>query len=207
MATSPWTRRRYNDLLEECNCKLSLGIEAFHEDSRAGVEGSLTGNNRECTVTLGQEMAYLVRDLAAWGEGGVVMPFLGYRAKCRLGSGVAALSLLGVAAGYGLTSAQSASAVGASSAPGVTATSITIGDDAALSGTFASNFSEENTAFMAAVDAQNARGGVYGRKIDVITEDNQSSPSADLTVAQSLVEAKGVFMLAQNTALAGGRSR
>jgi branched-chain amino acid transport system substrate-binding protein len=128
---------------------------------------------------------------------------LGGRTIFRLGSCALALGLVGTVGGVALPAAASAAS---SSAPGVTKTSITIGDIAALTGPFGSEFVEVNQAFMAAIDAQNAKGGVDGRKIKVVTEDDQSSPSADLTAAQSLVEAKGVFMIAFNTSLANGAS-
>jgi branched-chain amino acid transport system substrate-binding protein len=124
------------------------------------------------------------------------MPFHHRRAIFRLGSGALSLGLIGTIAGVALPDAASAAS---SSAPGVTKTSILIGDDEAATGASAAEFIQNNTAFLAAIDAQNAQGGVYGRQIKVITEDDQSSPSADLTVVQSLVEAKGVFMIAQST--------
>jgi branched-chain amino acid transport system substrate-binding protein len=116
----------------------------------------------------------------------------------RLGSGALALGLAGTVVGVALPEAASA----ASSAPGVTKSSITIGNITSLSGPFGAQFSETNRAFLAAVDAQNAKGGVDGRKIKVITEDDQSSPTANLTAAQSLIEAKGAFMIVDDSAYA-----
>jgi branched-chain amino acid transport system substrate-binding protein len=119
----------------------------------------------------------------------------------RLGSGVLALGLMGAAAGFALPVAASAAS---SSAPGVTKTSITVGDVASLTGIYGAEFAERAQAFNAAIDAQNAKGGVDGRKIKVVTEDDQSTPAGDLTAVQSLVEAKGVFMLAENSPIANG---
>jgi branched-chain amino acid transport system substrate-binding protein len=130
------------------------------------------------------------------------MSLLARRTIFRLGSGALTLGLVGTVVGGALPDAASAN----SSAPGVTKTSITIGNVVSLSGPFGAQFSEQNTAFLAAIDAQNAKGGVDGRTIKVATEDDQSSPSGDLTAAQSLVEAKGVFMIAQDTSLANGAS-
>jgi branched-chain amino acid transport system substrate-binding protein len=127
------------------------------------------------------------------------MSLLGRRTMFRLGSGALALGLVGTVAGVASPGPASAAS---SSAPGVTKTSITIGNEADLTGPFGAEFSERSLSFLAAIDAQNAKGGVYGRKIKVITEDTQSTASGTLTAAQSLVEARGVFMVAQNDATA-----
>jgi ABC-type branched-subunit amino acid transport system substrate-binding protein len=40
---------------------------------------------------------------------------------------------------------------------------------------------------------QNARGGVNGHKLQLITKDDQSSPSQNTTASQELVQTDGVF--------------
>ena len=84
-------------------------------------------------------------------------------------------------------------AQGASSAPGVTAKTIKIGYITSLTGVASSSFADGEQGVLAAVDAQNAKGGVNGRKIQVVSADDQSSPAQFLTAAQDLVSNKNVF--------------
>jgi branched-chain amino acid transport system substrate-binding protein len=56
----------------------------------------------------------------------------------------------------------------------------------------------------ARIDAQNAAGGVDGRKIQLVVEDDQSTPSGNLSAAQTLVEDKGVFAIIDNASIAFG---
>ena len=53
----------------------------------------------------------------------------------------------------------------------------------------------------ARVDAQNAKGGVNGRKINVEIIDDQSS-GANLTAAQDLVQNRNVFAVIDNSSFA-----
>jgi ABC-type branched-subunit amino acid transport system substrate-binding protein len=116
----------------------------------------------------------------------------------RLGSGVVTIVLMSTVAGCG-SAAHKAASTASSDVPGVTAMTITIGNISSLSGPFGSLYTPRSNAMMAAIEAQNAKGGVYGRKIKVVTEDDQTSPSANLTAAKSLVESQGVFLVAENT--------
>ena len=61
-------------------------------------------------------------------------------------------------------------------------------------------------SFKARIDLQNAEGGVDGRKIKFITEDDQSSPSDAATAAAAEV-AKGVFAIDYNSPFAYGAAR
>src|SRR6202035_5338872 len=79
------------------------------------------------------------------------------------------------------------------SAPGVTSNSITIGLITSATGNASSTFSDTADGAQAAVAAQNAAGGVNGRKLVLVTGDDQSAVSADLTAAQDLVQNKKVF--------------
>jgi branched-chain amino acid transport system substrate-binding protein len=56
-------------------------------------------------------------------------------------------------------------------------------------------------ACQARVDAQNAKGGVNGRMVDVLAIDDQSS-AANLTVAQDLVQNRHVFAVVNNSPFA-----
>jgi branched-chain amino acid transport system substrate-binding protein len=74
-----------------------------------------------------------------------------------------------------------------------TSSPITIGYVADLSGVAASSFVGAAGGAEARVDEQNAEGGVNGHKLKLVVEDDQSSPSGNLTASQDLVENKGVF--------------
>ncbi len=57
---------------------------------------------------------------------------------------------------------------------------------------------------MARVDAQNAAGGVNGHKIQLISEDDTSTPTGNLNAAEALVTSKHPFAVIDNTPLAYG---
>jgi branched-chain amino acid transport system substrate-binding protein len=79
-----------------------------------------------------------------------------------------------------------------SSAPGITPTTIKIGYISSLTGVASSTFADGPDGALAEINAVNAAGGVDGRKIQLVTADDQSSPAGDATAAQDL-ESKGVF--------------
>jgi branched-chain amino acid transport system substrate-binding protein len=82
----------------------------------------------------------------------------------------------------------------ASSAPGVTNTSITVGSLATASGALAGGFAEVPDGAIAYFDAINAAGGVDGRKIYLKYQaDDTGSPTNDTTQARNLVEQDHVF--------------
>jgi branched-chain amino acid transport system substrate-binding protein len=89
------------------------------------------------------------------------------------------------------------------SAPGVTAKTITVGLITEESGSGASGAVGIPQAFKARIDQQNAEGGVDGRKIQVIVEDDESMSSDNGTAAQALVS-KGVFAINDNSAFVYG---
>lgn len=96
------------------------------------------------------------------------------------------------ATGSATTAASSGSTSG--SAPGVTKTSITVGG--VVTFTSASGFSESgvDVGARARFAAQNAQGGVYGRKINYIgSKDDGLNPATDLQLAQALVQESNVF--------------
>ncbi len=72
--------------------------------------------------------------------------------------------------------------------PGVTATEVDVGSIANVTGPLSADFAPVVSGVRAYFDMINAQGGVAGRKIKLVdAEDDQGSPSIDLTVAQKLV--------------------
>ena len=110
-----------------------------------------------------------------------------------LASAVAVLALATV----GL--AEHGAAAAAASDPGVTDKQVTIGYIYSGTGVAASTSKNGGKACQARVDRQNARGGVNGRKIKVITIDDASS-GANLTAAQDLVNNRNAFMVVDDSA-------
>jgi len=132
-------------------------------------------------------------------------PKAGWSAPCRKHRKRELLPLTVVALlGITLTACSSSSSPSPSSkahvknsgasAPGVTATSITIGG--LLTATSPSGYSEANANLGAKAyfDEVNAEGGIYGRKINYIGAQNDNlDPSTDLQAAQTLVQQDHVF--------------
>jgi ABC-type branched-subunit amino acid transport system substrate-binding protein len=82
---------------------------------------------------------------------------------------------------------------GGSSAPGVTATSITLGSHQPLTGPAAPGYSEIAPASQAFFDYVNAHGGVFGRKIHLIYKDDGYNPTNTVNVVHQLVLQNDVF--------------
>jgi branched-chain amino acid transport system substrate-binding protein len=89
------------------------------------------------------------------------------------------------------------------SAPGVTTKTISVGLITEESGSGASGAYGIPQSFKARIALQNAEGGVYGRKIQVIVEDDATTVAGNATAAAALV-AKGVFAINDNSAQALG---
>ncbi len=133
------------------------------------------------------------------------------RSRYAYPAGIAALVLVAAACGSSKTPSSTAttappsspsgsssptSGAGApliASAPGISATTITLGYITSETGDASSTFADGPAAAQARIDLQNAQGGVNGRKIVLVPVDDQSSPAQDLTAAQELVETKHVF--------------
>ncbi len=108
---------------------------------------------------------------------------------------VLACTALAVVAGAcsNSTSGSSGSA-GGSGAPGVTASQISVGSIADITGPLSSDFAPITAGVRAYFDVVNAAGGVNGRKLVLAYQkDDQGSPTTDLTVAQQLVEQNHAF--------------
>ena len=95
-------------------------------------------------------------------------------------------------------SGSSAPAGNTASGPGVSPTTIKVGLVTSLTGSDSSNSVTIPKGFAARIAAQNAAGGVDGRKITYIVEDDQSSPTAAATAAESAANA-GVFAIDYNS--------
>ena len=85
--------------------------------------------------------------------------------------------------------------------PGVTAKGIDIGYIFSKTGVAGSTFLNADKGCQARIDAQNAKGGVNGRKLNVDYVDDQSG-GANKTAAQDLVQNKHVFMIVNNSSFA-----
>src|SRR5579863_6360774 len=78
--------------------------------------------------------------------------------------------------------------------PGVTATQISVGSIANVTGPLSSDFASVVNGVEAYFSMINAEGGVDGRTLKLADqEDDQGSPTTDLSVAQKLVEQNHVF--------------
>lgn len=111
-------------------------------------------------------------------------------------AGLAAIAMLAAACGSSggstSTSGGSSSKPGAS-APGITATSITIGSTQPLTGVAAPGYDEISQASEAYFQYLNAHGGIFGRKINYIVKNDQYNPSITSTMTRQLVLNDNIF--------------
>lgn len=106
---------------------------------------------------------------------------------------------LGGSSAAALAGAPGAGAVvavrNATAHPGVTKNTITLGVLTALSGPAASSFGQPVLqGAQAAVNVVNKNGGIFGRKIKLISADDGSTPTTALTAVKSLIS-KGAFAI------------
>jgi branched-chain amino acid transport system substrate-binding protein len=111
---------------------------------------------------------------------------------------VGAALLAAVLATLGLASAAGAQSA---AAPGVTADSVTVGYLYSKGGLAGSTFQHAGDAFQARIDAENAKGGVNGRKIKTQIVDD-SGQQNNLAGAQELVQSDNVFAVVNNSPFA-----
>ncbi len=97
--------------------------------------------------------------------------------------------------------ATSATAQSSGNAPGVTNDSVTVGFISSETGVASSNFVGADKGCKARIGAENAKGGVNGRKIELETVDDKSS-GANLTGAKDLVENQGAFTVVNDSPFA-----
>jgi branched-chain amino acid transport system substrate-binding protein len=86
----------------------------------------------------------------------------------------------------------------ASAENGVTDSTILIGQTVALTGQIASSVKEMNGGAKAYIDAVNRQGGIYGRRIEIRTLDDQFKPALSATNAEILINKDHVFAMFQN---------
>ncbi len=117
---------------------------------------------------------------------------------------VVAMLVLGAA---GCTNSVTKNSAGGG-APGVTSTQIDVGSIANVTGPLSSDFGPIVNGVEAYFSMINAEGGVAGRKLKLaFQEDDQGSPTIDLSVAQKLVEQDQVFaVVGVGTPFFGGAS-
>ncbi len=85
--------------------------------------------------------------------------------------------------------------VGAASAQGVTDTTIKIGAYDALTGPIPLTGKQMAAGWQAAVSAINEAGGINGRKIDLLIEDDGYEPSRSMAASRKLVDRDQVFLM------------
>jgi len=103
-------------------------------------------------------------------------------------------TLLGVCAGTALTAALFSEPAVAQT-PGVTASTIVIGQSAPLSGANAELGNDIRNGALAYFSKVNAAGGVHGRKIELATLDDANAVPRAEANTKKLVEEQGVFAL------------
>ncbi len=106
------------------------------------------------------------------------------------------MGVLAIGLAVGTAGAQSAGTT-----QGVTNDSVKLGFIGSETGVASPNFQDTGKACQARVDAQNAKGGVNGRKIELEAVDDMSS-GANLTAAQDLVKNRKVFAVINNSSFA-----
>jgi ABC-type branched-subunit amino acid transport system substrate-binding protein len=87
--------------------------------------------------------------------------------------------------------------------PGVTANTITLGLITELTGPGAAPGTGMVQAAQARIDEQNAEGGIDGRRIKLIVEDDQTNPETDKTATGALLS-KGIFGVIDDSAVTFG---
>ena len=121
-------------------------------------------------------------------------------------AGVSASLLLAATATSAIaapTPAPSAStkAVACAPAEGVTPTSVSLGFVTPKTGPAAPNFQGAWQAAQLRIDQENAKGGVYGRKLNLTVYDDQSSPTGQISAVNKALQSDHVFGFGTNTSV------
>ena len=100
-----------------------------------------------------------------------------------------------------LGSGPVSAAAGPANAPGVTAKTVTVGMLTSVTGPNASAYPGAVAGTRARLALQNARGGVDGRKIELVVGDDQSSPGSVLPAVENMVSNQHAFAILAETGL------
>jgi branched-chain amino acid transport system substrate-binding protein len=117
---------------------------------------------------------------------------------------LAVVVAVGLTSVFGISGVSGAATAGADE--GVTDDTVKIGFIYSKTGVASATSGDSDIGCKARVGRENAKGGVNGRKIEVVYFDDQSS-NANLTGAQSLVQNDKVFMIVNDSAFAFGTYR
>jgi branched-chain amino acid transport system substrate-binding protein len=115
-------------------------------------------------------------------------------------------SSTGTSGGSTASTGSGSGAGNTASAPGVTPTTIKIGFLTSFTGNASSTFSTADIGAKAYFNAINQAGGINGRKIELVTKDDASSPSGALTATQLLLS-QGVYGIVADSAYFFGAYR
>jgi branched-chain amino acid transport system substrate-binding protein len=107
----------------------------------------------------------------------------------------AAVTVAGMVLAVGACGKSSSSSSASSNAPGVTATTITVGTHQPLTGPAAPGYSKISPATKAYFDYVNANGGINGRKIEYKVLNDSYNPATTQTVVRQLVLQDKVFAI------------
>jgi branched-chain amino acid transport system substrate-binding protein len=118
--------------------------------------------------------------------------------RVRRASAIVVVGMLGT---LGITFAGTSAGAQTLETQGVDKKSVKLGFIWSGTGVAAPNFADSGDACKARVEAQNAKGGVNGRKIELETVDDKSS-GANLTAAKDLIENRNVFAVVNNSSFA-----
>ena len=109
--------------------------------------------------------------------------------------GIAIVSVVGLLAACGNASTSNNSGTNTASAPGITATTITIGSTQPLTGPAAPGYSEIAPASNAYFQYLNAHGGIFGRKITYTYLDDGYNPVTTASDTRKLILETKVFAM------------
>jgi ABC-type branched-subunit amino acid transport system substrate-binding protein len=109
--------------------------------------------------------------------------------------GIAIVCLTGLLAACGSSSGSNSSGTNTASAPGITATTITIGSTQPLTGRAAPGYSEISPSSNAYFRYVNAHGGIFGRTITYWYYDDGYNPTNTASLTRKLILEDKVFAL------------
>jgi ABC-type branched-subunit amino acid transport system substrate-binding protein len=109
--------------------------------------------------------------------------------------GIAIICVAGLLAACGNSTSSSDSGTNTASAPGITATTITIGSTQPLTGRAAPGYSEISASSNAYFQYVNAHGGIFGRQITYTYYDDTYNPTMTASLTRKLILDDKVFAI------------